>query len=60
MEEQHLNEEVLEKRIELLTNSIRKSRRRRPCTEIFEDREHEWVSSALLHHEQMKVKVKYT
>ena len=59
MEEQDMNEEVFEKRFELLTNSVRKMRRRRPCTEIFEDKENdaEWVSSVLLHREQVKIKV---
>ena len=56
----HINEEVLEKRIEILTNSVRKSRRRKrtSATEIFEDSEDEHVPSVLYHREQMKVKVR--
>ena len=46
----HINEEVLEKRIEILTNSVRKSRRRKrtSATEIFEDSEDEHVPSVSL------------
>ena len=53
-----MNEDVFEKRFELLTNSVRKMRRR-PCTEIFEDKENdaECVSGVLLHREQVKIKV---
>ena len=56
----HINEEVLEKRIEILTNSVRKSQRKKRISamEIFEDSEDEYVSSVLYHREQMKVKVR--
>jgi hypothetical protein len=57
--ERHINEEVLEKRIEILTNSVRKSQRQQRITamEIFEDSDDEFVPSVLYHREQLKVKV---
>ena len=56
--ERHIKEEVLEKRIEILTNSVRKSQRRQRISamEIFEDSDDEYVSSVFYHREQMKVK----
>ncbi len=58
--ERHINEEVLEKRIEILTKSVRKSQRRQRVSalEIFDDSKDEYVSSVLYHREQMRVKVK--
>lgn len=57
--ERHINEEVLEKRIEILTNSVRKSQRQKRISamEVFKDSDDEYVSSILYHREQMKVKV---
>ena len=56
--ERHIKEEVLEKRIEILTNSVRKSQRRQRISamEIFEDSDDEYVSSVVYHRELMKVK----
>ena len=53
-----MNEDLYEKRMDLLTKSVKKSRKR-PRVDRVEDDEDEWVSSVLLHKEQVKVKVKW-
>lgn len=50
-------EEKCDRRIELLTQSIKKTRKRARIEPIEEDDE-EWVPSVLLHAEQTKVKVR--
>ena len=50
-------EEKCDRRIELLTQSIKKTRKRARIERIEEDDE-EWVPSVLLHAEQTKVKVR--
>ena len=51
-------EEKCDRRIELLTQSVQKSRKRaRIQVDRIEDDEEEWVSSVLLHAEQTRVKV---
>ncbi|XP_052081873.1 kinesin-like protein KIF20B isoform X2 [Mytilus californianus] len=55
-EREILAEEMMEKRIKILTNSI--NPRKRPRQEVMEDEDDEWVSSILLHQEKVKVQEK--
>ena len=56
MEEQQAIEEQCDKRIELLTKSVKKSRKRKKVERLQTD-DDEYVSSVLLHAEKVKVKV---
>ncbi len=56
-EEQEILEEQCEKRIELLTKSMKKSRKRKKIDRI-ETEDDSYVSSVLLHAEKVKVKVR--
>lgn len=55
-EEQQTLEEQCERRIEMLTKSMKKSRKRKKIDRIEED-DDSYVSSVLLHAEKVKVKV---
>ena len=52
-----LAEEMMEKRIKIITDSIATNPRKRPRKDIMEDEDDEWVSSILLHQEKIKVQV---
>ncbi|XP_071144826.1 kinesin-like protein KIF20B isoform X2 [Mytilus edulis] len=52
-EREILAEEMMEKRIKILTNTINPRKRQRQ--EVMEDEDDEWVSSMLLHQEKVKV-----
>ena len=55
-EEQRATEELYEKRIDILTKSVKKARKR-PRIERVEDDDDEWISSVFLHKEEVKNKV---
>ena len=50
-----LAEEMMEKRIKIITDSIVTNPRKRPRKDVMEDEDDEWVSSILLHQEKIKV-----
>ena len=52
-----LAEEMMEKRIKIITDSIATNPRKRPRKDVMEDEDDEWVSSILLHQEKIKVQV---
>jgi hypothetical protein len=52
-----LAEEMMEKRIKIITDSIATNPRKRPRKDVMEDEDDEWVSSILLHQEEIKVQV---
>ena len=52
-----LAEEMMEKRIKIITDSIVTNPRKRPRKDVMEDEDDEWVSSILLHQEKIKVQV---
>jgi hypothetical protein len=56
VEEQRATEELYEKRMDILSQSVKKARKR-PRIEHIEDDDDEWVSSVFLHAEQVKNKV---
>ena len=56
MEEQRATEELYEKRMDILSQSVKKARKR-PRVERIEDDDDEWISSVVLHKEQVKNKV---
>lgn len=58
-EEQQTLEEQCERRIEMLTKSMKKSRKRKKIDRIADD-DDSYVSSVLLHAEKVKVKVRQT
>ncbi|CAB4013651.1 kinesin KIF20B isoform X1, partial [Paramuricea clavata] len=55
VEEQRATEELYEKRMDILSQSVKKARKR-PRVEHIEDDDDEWVSSVFLHAEQVKNK----
>lgn len=50
-------EEMMERKIKVLTDAWSSQKRKRPRQEVMEDEDDEWVSSILLHQEQVKVQV---
>ncbi|XP_028407464.1 kinesin-like protein KIF20A [Dendronephthya gigantea] len=54
-EEQRATEELYEKRLDILSKSVKKARKR-PRFDLVEDEDDEWVSSVVLHREEMKNK----
>lgn len=57
-EEQRATEELYEKRLDILSKSVKKARKR-PRLDVIEDEDDEWVSSVALHREEIKNKVLY-
>ena len=56
VEEQRATEELYEKRIDILSQSVKKAKKR-PRIERIEDDDDEWISSVVLHREQVRNKV---
>ena len=56
MEGQRATEELYEKRMDILSQSVKKARKR-PRVERVEDDDDEWISSVVLHREQVKNQV---
>ena len=54
-EDQRINEDLYEKRMDLLTKSVKKSRKR-PRIECIEDEDDEWVSSVSCTRNKLKLR----